>query len=98
MLEKTKELLEIFEGVCDNYEKYRMPLRADVYARLADIQEFIEQLLGMLTDVQLQQDVMEILQDMLTALEQEDEVLLYDALRYGLLEYMKAVVEILGEE
>lgn len=97
MLERTKTLLEVFTGVCDNYEKYYMPIRADVYEQLPEIQWFIEQLLTMITDMTMQQEVMGILKDMLEALKEEDEVLLYDALRYGLMEYMKAVIDILEE-
>lgn len=94
MLEKIKELLERFTSVCDNYEKYHMPIRADVYQCLTDIQAFIEQLLVTFNDAEMQKDVMEILEDMLIGLQQEDEVLLYDAVKYGLMEYIKAFVEV----
>lgn len=98
MINKIKELVEELTPVCDNYVKYQMPLRADVYKHLPAIQEFTECVFRMITDAEVQQDMMEILNDMLSALEQEDEVLLYDALRYGLMEYMKVIIEISEEE
>lgn len=98
MLTMTEELLKNLECTCDGYEKYHLPMQADVYENLPDIQRFIEQLLMMLGDASMQQEVMDILQDMLSALQQKDDVLLYDAVKYGLMEYMKAVIEILGEE
>lgn len=97
MLERIKELLEKVGNICDNYEKYHMPMQESIGECLPDIQWFVEQLLALLTDVAMQQDVMGILKDMLEALSQKDEVLLYDAICYGLMEYMKAVIEIMEE-
>ncbi len=63
---------------------------------LPQIQQFLQALLGMEWEKEIRNsvtyDVMEIMKDILSAYENDDEVLLIDATAYGVQEYLKYFV------
>lgn len=101
MDEKIQSLYQQLKEITFRYWVYRLRQNIEKTKKIIpEIQEFVlwfleENIFGI--DEELYQGMSEnlvnILQDILTALQQEDMVLLHDAIAYGLLEYVQLFVD-----
>jgi hypothetical protein len=96
MQEKIEKLYEQLQSISDDLLKYQ------VRGNLAEIKKIIPQMQEFAMwfletnkfgiEEELYQDMsknlVKILEDIVSALEQEDRVLLYDAVEYGMMEYL----------
>lgn len=106
MEEKIQNLYHVLTDIAAEYLIYQKRDNVELVKKvILQIQEFvlwfleknrfgIEQQLYQA----MSENLIEILKDILTALEQNDTVLLNDAIAYGLMEYLKLFVRLEGEE
>lgn len=100
MKEKIRNLYQALGEISVSYLIYQERNNIEKIKKfIPQIQEFVlwfleENKLGIEEDLyqDLSKNLVYILEDISTALEQEDMVLLHDSMAYGLLEYLEAIV------
>lgn len=100
MKEKIQALFDDLRYISAFYLIYRKrESLEEIREKLPQIQEFVlwfleENRLGVETELyqEICNNMLQILKDLLEALEQDDAVLLHDAVAYGLMEYLKLFV------